>query len=354
MDVLSDAVTAVRTGRPHSARVRRPAPFGERFPAVDGAGFHVVVQGSCWLRPPNGEPLRLGVGDVVFLPRGAAHALADSPSTPLADSPSTPLADRPSTPLAATFASSAETSPDGNGDTLGQAGGRGPERLGRQLTGATGAETVLLCGAYLLDRSRTHPLLHDLPEVVHLPARIERHPGLAATVELLGAELLQPRPGGDAMLPALLDVLLLQILRAWFAERADDDTATGWAAVLRDPAVAAALRAVHGDPGRQWTVGELAGRVALSRAAFARRFSRLVGRPPLAYLTWWRMTLAARLLRDGDAPLATVARQVGYASEFAFAHAFKREYGSAPGRFRRAARTEDAATVPRADRAEPT
>ncbi|MGI5152046.1 AraC family transcriptional regulator [Plantactinospora sp. CA-294935] len=335
MDVLSDAVTAVRTGRPHSARVRRPAPFGQRFPAVDGAGFHVVVQGSCWLYPPDGAPLRLGVGDVAFLPRGAAHALADSPSTPLVET---------------TAARSTATSTEPGGGARERPGGQGVNRPGRQATDGTGAETVMLCGAYLLDGSRSHPLLHDLPEVIHLPARIARHPGLHATVELLGAELLQPRPGGDAMLPALLDVLLLQILRAWFDERAADGAATGWAAALRDPGVAAALRAIHGDPGRQWTVGELAGRAALSRAAFARRFSALVGQPPLAYLTWWRMTLAARLLRDGDAPLATVARQVGYTSEFAFAHAFKREYGSAPGGFRRTARSGGAGTVQPATR----
>ena len=85
--------------------------------------------------------------------------------------------------------------------------------------------------------------------------------------------------------------------------------------------------------------GRCPGAAGLSRAAFARRFAALVGQPPLTYLTWWRMTLAARLLRSGDAPLATVARKVGYTSEFAFANAFKREYGLAPGGFRRSART---------------
>jgi len=191
----------------------------------------------------------------------------------------------------------------------------------------------MLCGAYLLDRSRAHPLLSDLPEVIHLPARVGHHSKLRAAVDLLGGELGQPRPGTDAMVPALLEVLLLHILRAWF----DGQSATGWAAALRDPAVAAALRAIHGDPGRRWTVETLGARAGLSRAAFARRFVTLVGQPPLTYLTWWRMTLAARLLRDGDAPLAAVSRKVGYTSEFAFAHAFKREYGSAPGEFRRSA-----------------
>ncbi|MFI0976126.1 AraC family transcriptional regulator [Streptomyces sp. NPDC021093] len=248
---------------------------------------------------------------MAFLPHGAAHGLADSPSTPLVDAVAT---------------SPAEIPPPGQDDN-GPATGR---------TDGSAATTVMLCGAYLLDRSRAHPLLDDLPEVIHLPARVGRHPGLRAAVDLLGGELEQPRSGSDAMLPALLDVLLLHILRAWFDEQSAD-AATGWAAALRDPAVAAGLRAIHSDPGRQWTVAELAARGGLSRAAFARRFAALVGQPPQAYLTWWRMTLATRLLREGDATLAAVARKVGYTSEFAFAHAFKREYGTAPVGFRRSA-----------------
>jgi len=298
--------------------VRLPTPFGRRFPPVDGAGFHIVLQGSCWLFPPDDAPIALGVGDVAFLPRGGAHGLADSPSTPLADAAAT---------------SPAQTRPVTDDDA---------PRTGRHLANRSG--TVMLCGAYLLDRSRAHPLLSDLPDVIHLPARIGRHPGLRAAVDLLGDELDQPQPGGDAMLPALLEVLLLHILRAWFDEQATHGTATGWAAALRDPAVAAALRAIHGDPSRQWTVEELGARAGLSRAAFARRFAALVGQPPLAYLTWWRMTLAARLLRDSDAPPATIARKVGYNSEFAFAHAFKREYGLAPGGYRQSAPMQEASS----------
>lgn len=245
--------------------------------------------------------MALGAGDVAFLPRGSGHGLADSPSTPLAGAPA---------PLPSM------TSPSED-ETV------------------SNASTVMLCGAYLLDRSRTHPLLADLPDVIHLPSRVGQHSALRVTIDLLGDELRRPQPGGDAMLPALLDALLLHILRAWFDDKAADEAATGWAAAIRDPAIDAALRAMHGDPGRQWTVEELGARAGLSRAAFSRRFAALVGRPPLAYLTWWRMTLAARLLRDSDAPLAAVAAKVGYTSEFAFAHAFKRAYGSAPGTFRR-------------------
>jgi AraC-like DNA-binding protein len=192
---------------------------------------------------------------------------------------------------------------------------------------------VTLCGAYRLDAAQVHPLLSSLPEVVHLPARLDRD--LRAVVDLLCAELERPRLGTDALIPALLDALLLYILRAWFDERATT-TETGWAAALRDPAITAALHAIHRDPAHPWTVASLAARAGLSRAAFARRFTEKVGRPPLTYLTWWRLTLAAQLLRDTDAPLRLVAGRSGYSSEFAFAKAFKRHHGSAPGKLRRA------------------
>lgn len=152
-------------------------------------------------------------------------------------------------------------------------------------------------------------------------------------MDLLDSELDRARPGSDAMLPALLDVLLLHVLRAWFAVHGGS-AARGWLAALHDGPVATALRAIHGEPDRPWTVAELGRRGGLSRAAFARRFTELVGQPPLGYLTWWRMVLAARLLRDTDVPLAGIARQVGYSSEFAFAHAFKRAHGLPPGRYR--------------------
>lgn len=150
---------------------------------------------------------------------------------------------------------------------------------------------------------------------------------------MLGSELENPRIGSDGIVPALIDSLLLYILRAWLDDQ-PAAAAAGWAAALRDPAVAPALAAIHGDPSAGWTVESLAVRAGLSRAAFARRFATLVGEPPLAYLTRWRMTTAAQLLRESDVPLSAVAARTGYGSEFAFAKAFKREYGLPPGGYR--------------------
>jgi AraC-like DNA-binding protein len=303
MDVLSDVVAAMRTGRPHSARRATYAPWGLRFAAADEAGFHVVLRGSAWLIPDGGEPVALAPGDVVFLAHGHGHALASGPDVPLQE---------------------VRMLPDGTWTS---------PPAGEPRAGCP--DTVTLCGTYRLDRDRAHRLLAELPEVVHLPAQVGAHRSLRAAVELLGMELEESRPGTDAIVTSLLDTLLLYILRAWWEGERAAGRARGWAVALADPAVAAALRAIHGDPGRAWTVAGLGAAGGLSRAAFARRFAALVGEPPLTYLTWWRMTTAGRLLRDDDLSLRQVAQRTGYASEFAFAKAFKREYGVAPGRYRR-------------------
>ncbi|MFI6316408.1 AraC family transcriptional regulator [Nonomuraea sp. NPDC050556] len=305
MDILSEALESMRTGRPISIRTDGRAPWGLRLPPVAGAGFHVVLYGSCWLVPAEGaQPIPLSTGDVVFLRDSCGYTLADLPDTPCVVP--------------------------------------GPERytiappIGAMRLGEDGPLTSLLCGNYHLDQARPHPLVRQLPEVIHLTTRQGRNPELSAAVHLLGIELENPRIGSEGIVPTLIDSLLLYILRAWLESRPSGE-AEGWAAALTDPAVAPALSAIHEDPSAQWSVESLAVRSGLSRAAFARRFNLLVGEPPMAYLTRWRMTTAARLLRESDAPLGTVATRAGYSSEFAFAKAFKREYGQAPGGYRRAA-----------------
>lgn len=312
VDVLSDVIAVMRTGEPRSARVEWHAPWGQQFPTVRGSGaFQVVLQGSCWLIPPDGEaPIALSVGDVLFLPHGSGYSLADSPTTPLLE----PICDPMNDP-------------------------RFDERYASAIVGKAGdgphTVTVTLCGGYQLDPTRAHPLLADLPEVVHLPARLGHRADLRAAVDLLGGELDNPRLGIDTVVPALIDILLLYILRAWFEEQSAHGTPTGWAAALADPAINTALHAIHRDPAHPWTVETLGSRAGLSRAAFSRRFTTLVGQPPLTYLTWWRLNTAAQLLRESDAPLGEVSNKIGYSSEFAFANAFKREYGTAPGKYRR-------------------
>lgn len=247
VDLLSDVLATMRIGRPRSARIQWHAPWGQRFPSAAGsAAFQVVLRGSCWLIPPHGDPVPLSVGDVVFFAHGDGYALADSPTSPLAEPICDPLDDA--------------------------------ELFVSDFVGHSGAITVTLCGGYQLDPGRAHPLLRDMPNVIHLPAQLGRHPDLRAATDLLGAEVDNPGLGAPTIVLALLDMLLLYILRAWLAEQPAQPQAVGWRAALADPAVRAALQAIHHYPARPWTVETLAAEASLSRAAFSRRFTSLTGR----------------------------------------------------------------------------
>ncbi|MET9885559.1 AraC family transcriptional regulator [Streptomyces sp. NPDC006430] len=303
MDVVSDAVAAVRIGQPSSNRVRASGRWCARFAPYDGAGFHVVLEGTCWLLPDGGDPVSLAAGDAVLLPHGTGHVIADSPADAAALARAVPF----------------ELLPDGVRS----------ERAAGGSTAASGS-VEMLCGKYRLDRSRAHPLMLELPKVVHLPNRVGSHLELRSAIALLGGELSEQRPGSCMAVPSLLDLLLLYMIRSWMAEGAGG----AWSAVLGDPVAAAALRALHSDPAAPWTNDRLAAEAGVSRPTLARRFTALVGRPPMAYLTWWRLTYAATLLRDTPDSLATIARRVGYGTPYALSHAFSREFGTTPGRYR--------------------
>jgi AraC-like DNA-binding protein len=307
MDLVGEAISAMRTGEPQAARALLTPPWGLRFSAAGGAGVQVVLRGTAWLLPPGGgDPIHMAAGDVALIRRQQPHGMADDPSTPLYD------------------VTIDEHEPAAHWPADGSA------------MDATVPGTVLLGGSYYLNGARPHPLFESLPDVIHLPARIGAAATVRTVVELLGAEMDRERPGVSAAVPALLDLLLLYTMRTWLQTTTQP---IGWAQALRDPALSAALRAIQERPAEPWTVASLAYEASLSRAAFARRFSALTGQPPLTYLTWWRMTIASRLLQSTDAALATVAGRVGYSSEYAFSKAFKRELGVAPAHYRRQQRT---------------
>ncbi|GHC60283.1 AraC family transcriptional regulator [Streptomyces flavofungini] len=312
MDVVSDAIAAVRVGDPFANRVRAEGSWCARLPAYEGAGFHVVLDGSCQLLLDEGHrPVPLGRGDVVLLPHGSEHLLADAAAEGVAAARRAVEFDRwADRPDAADPSTAVPDTPAPNTPTA-----------------------ELMCGKYRLDRARAHPLLAELPDVLHLPAAPDRHPELHAALGLLAHETTDVRPGADIAVPGLLDLLLVYLIRAWLADRAVAGT-SGWPCALGDPVVASALSLLHTDPAHPWTNDQLAARAGVSRATLARRFTLLVGRPPMAYLSWWRMTRAAALLRDGEAPLEAIARRVGYGSPYALSHAFSREFGVTPGRYR--------------------
>ncbi|MFE9736491.1 AraC family transcriptional regulator [Streptomyces sp. NPDC006477] len=328
MDVVSDAISAVRIGRPSSQRVRVAGSWCTRLAPYDGAGFHVVLEGRCWLLPDGGEPVELGPGDAALLPHGTGHVIADGP------------ADAARLARAVSF----ERWSAGTGSRPPAVGGSTASEDGTAVE--DGAVVEMLCGKYRLDRSHVHPLLAELPPLVHLPNRDDHgaggaggaDPGLRSAIALLGHEVGERLPGSGVALPSLLDLLLVYMIRSWTAANAAPGSRAGtagtWPAALGDPVTAAALRALHTDPAAPWTNELLAAEAGVSRPTLARRFTALVGRPPMAYLTWWRLTRAAALLRDTPDPLAAVARRVGYSTPYAFSHAFRREFGTTPGQYR--------------------
>ncbi|MEX1295428.1 MAG: AraC family transcriptional regulator [Candidatus Limnocylindrales bacterium] len=193
-----------------------------------------------------------------------------------------------------------------------------------------GGSAQMLVGTYNLDSEVSRRLLRALPP--HLRLRADEWD--SPLVGLLAAEVSRERPGQEVILDRTLDLLLMTAVRAWF-DRPEHD-APGWYQAESDEAIGATIRLIHEQPQREWTVAELAAQAGMSRAAFARRFNEVVGEPPMTYLTNWRLTLAADLLREPDATVSDVAERVGYATPFGLSAAFKRVRGVSPSQYRQA------------------
>jgi AraC-like DNA-binding protein len=304
MDVLSDVLAVLRTGRPFAVRLNVNAPFAERRRSPNGFGVQIMWRGNALVSTADGKVIEVGEGDVLVVPRGSAHTVVSDALDPR---------------------------------EVTECDGETPAGLILRSAEDPAASHVFVCLAYEMAPGRTHPLLAAMPDFTRIPNDPAARPDLAGAIAMLENELRAERGGGDTLVPALLDAVLMYLLRAMLEGNLRHCGFDGWAAALADRPIGAALQAIHAEPSRQWTVSSLGEVAGLSRSAFSRRFTELVGQPPLGYLTFWRLTLAARLLADTDAPLSAVARQVGYASEFAFAAAFKRDFGQPPGRFRKQA-----------------
>jgi AraC-like DNA-binding protein len=191
-------------------------------------------------------------------------------------------------------------------------------------------ETQMLVGTYNLDSEVSRRLLEAIPRHVHLGADEWESP----LVGVLAQEVSRDQPGQGVILDRLLDLLVISTVRAWFDQHPTD--APGWYLAEGDEAIGTTVKLIHSEPTRRWTVAQLAGEAGMSRAAYARRFTELVGEPPVTYLTNWRLTLAADLLREPNATVGSVADQVGYASPYALSAAFKRVRGVSPRAHRQA------------------
>jgi AraC-like DNA-binding protein len=279
--------------------------------ANHGTVFHIVACGSCWLEVKGlAKPVELSAGDFVVVTRSDAHIVRDSAETPAIDF----------------FDLAKRHMPDKN-------------RVFR--CGGEGVITKLVCGGMQFETGSADPLLAVLPPLLHVKATREgARPWLHLTVEHVLSELDSGGPGATEVVTRLADILFIQAVRSYFQENADI-AEFGWLAALRDPQVGRALALLHGHPDEPWTIGSLAHRVAVSRSAFADRFTTLVGEPPLRYLTRLRINAAARRLRSSDDKLRAVAASAGYESVAAFTRAFRRHMKMTPGEYRGTRRVND-------------
>ena len=320
-DALAEVLRHVRLESSVFARAALSAPWAVSTNGLDGGIFHAVVRGRCVAIPSPHEgtkkgraprPIELATGDVVLLPYGDPHVMADRPG-------------RRAVPIRGRV-----RAPDDGG-------------VGLLSIDGGGEETSLVCGRFDVERASSaggdrgvggpHPLLGLLPRVVHMRAD---DPALTAwlppLVTALAYELDHPQPGSSTIITRLADVLVVHAIRACVR---DGTTDGGWLGALRDPRIARALDLLHARPREPWTAAALAEAVGMGRSAFFDRWTVLVGEPPAQYLARWRMHLAQRSLREGEGSVAEIGRRFGYDSEAAFSRAFKRLVGVSPGTLRR-------------------
>jgi len=308
-DAVGEALHVLRMSGTFYCRSELRVPWGLSLPGTPGClWFHVVTSGTATIEVGD-EVVTLSPSDVVLLPRGEGHVLRSADTGSVSSAPNVLT-------LPHTW----------HGD-----------RYASISYGGDGAPTTMICGAVRFEHPMAERLVALMPDILHVPVS-PLTARLHDTLRLIALEVDETRPGGEAVITRLADVLVVQMLRAWLAH--DPSARTGWLGALADPDIGRALALVHGEPARDWTVAGLAHELALSRSTFAARFTALVGEPVMAYVTRWRMLVAHDRLRAGDTTVAAVAGAMGYRSEAAFSRAFRRVVGTSPGSVRPRVRDE--------------
>jgi AraC-like DNA-binding protein len=307
MDAIAGLLDGPRAHEAFLLRCTLNPPWSIRVQDEAPLTVVAIVRGEAWIVPESGERTLLRPGDVAIVLGPEPYTMADEPATP---------------PQLVVLPGQVCTAPDGH--ELKMIGELGVRTWGNVADG----NTVMLVGTYELEGEVSLRLLRALPQVLVLRDDEWDCP----VIPLLAEEIVKDDPGQEAVLDRLLDLLLIAVLRAWFA-RPDTET-PGWFRAYDDPIVGHALRLIHHSPDKQWTVASLAREAGVSRAALARRFHDLVGEPPMSFLTGWRIALAADLLLEPGATIGSVAHQVGYGSPFALSTAFKRVRGVSPQQHR--------------------
>jgi AraC-like DNA-binding protein len=308
VDALTDILRSVSLCGGVYFRCDLSAPWGMQIDQKPVAEFHVVVRGTCWLEVlgESGETkaFQLQAGDLIVFPHGQAHAMMDTPGSPLL--PAGDMFDKEKI-----------------------------EHYGPLTYGTGSAHVCLLCGYFQFDQSMRHPLLEALPPFIHIHGTDELELSwLQTTINFIGFETKTMRPGTEAVIDRLVEVLFIQIMRAYLAQSASPQGILG---AIADPRIGLALNAMHQQPGQDWSLDSLASTAGMSRSAFAQRFLALSGQTPMKYLTLWRMQQARRLLESSQLSMVVIAEKAGYQSEVSFSKAFKKCLGISPGACRRKA-----------------
>jgi len=303
-DLFSDVLQLVGAQSVLAGGFTAGGPWALRFPAPEKLKFAAMVKGSCWLRVEgDDEVIRVESGDVALLSTKRAFILASDLSISPVDAK-------------AVFSS--------QGPTFAMLG--------------DGQDCAQLGGHIALNATSGDFLASALPSLIHVRASSVHAADLKWLIEKLVREQTTDKPGSGIASLQIAQLMFVELLRAHLA--ASGEFPIGWLRALGDSRLAPSLRLMHGEPGREWKLEELAQACAMSRTTFAVHFKRSVGTTPLAYLIDWRMRLAERALRESDLPIAAVGQSVGYTSESAFSHAFKRVIGQAPRNHRSARATE--------------
>lgn len=342
-DTLSDVLRTVRLRgavfyyvEGSSPWVAEAPPARQLIPAImPGVDhlieFHALAAGHCWAALAGEPPIRMKAGDVILFPQGDGHVMSSMPGlrSPGVDTDVFFAPRPPQLPYALDVHARDVTT--------------------ARLEGGGADRATLVCGFLGLDTRPFNPLLASLPRVLHLPGQVfGPNAWVTSFLRIAVAESNVKRPGGEAVLERMSEMLFVEVLRRYVDTLPDGQT--GWLAGMRDPIVGRALSLMHERPAEAWTLEQLGAEAGLSRSSLHERFVHFIGQPPMQYLTAWRMQLAAARLRDGDAKILDVALDVGYESEAAFSRAFKREVGLAPGAWRRARRAQPRPEPPRLER----
>ncbi len=297
MDPLGDALAVSGVRGALAEGIEAGGRWERVVRARSATVLHAVTAGSAWLTTPEHAAVELVAGDVVLIPAGTTHHLGSEPA-----------GDR-------TFSA---------------------EPLPLSRFGSLPATTRIVTIDYECDPAALTQVLTLLPGLVLVRAE-SGMVGLSDSVRMLAREVAHPQLATAAVLRSLVDIVLVQMLRAWLTENPPECFGT-WLGALYDPVVGKALQCLHADPATPWTTAALAEVISVSRATLSRRFPAATGTTPVAYLATWRMDLAAVRLRDSLESLETIAADVGYGSVPAFSRAFARAHGKTPGRYREEAR----------------